>query len=75
MLREVPIAQVPDELLHNLNPTGYCESDKLSQVAQSMFGQLPKGLSRVQAIVGGSIKISPIKSVDRCLHHGERRAG
>ena len=49
--QEVPIAQVPDELLHNLNPTRYCESDKLSQVAQSMFGQLPKGLSRVQAIV------------------------
>ena len=48
---EVPIADVPDELLHNLNPTRYCESDRLSATTQSMFGQLPRGLSRVQAIV------------------------
>jgi transglutaminase-like putative cysteine protease len=49
--QEVPIAELPDELLHNLNPTRYCESDQLSQVSQDMFGQLPQGLSRVQAIV------------------------
>jgi transglutaminase-like putative cysteine protease len=49
--QEVPIADVPDDLLHNLNPTRYCESDHLSQVTQEMFGQLPRGLSRVQAIV------------------------
>jgi transglutaminase-like putative cysteine protease len=48
---EVPIADVPDDLLHNLNPTRYCESDRLSLTTQSMFGQLPRGLSRVQAIV------------------------
>jgi len=47
---EVPIAELPDELLHNLNPTRYCESDHLSQATQTMFGQLPRGLSRVQAI-------------------------
>jgi transglutaminase-like putative cysteine protease len=49
--QEVPIAALPDDLLHNLNPTRYCESDQLSQVTQEMFGQLPQGLSRVQAIV------------------------
>ncbi len=49
--REWPIADLPDDLLHNLNPTRYCESDHLSAVSQSLFGQLPLGLSRVQAIV------------------------
>lgn len=48
---ELPIAELPDDLLHNLNPTRYCESDHLSQVTQGMFGQLPRGLSRVQAVV------------------------
>jgi transglutaminase-like putative cysteine protease len=48
---EVPIAELPDDLLHNLNPTRYCESDHLSQDTQAMFGHLPQGLSRVQAIV------------------------
>lgn len=48
--QELPIAELPDDLLHNLNPTRYCESDHLSQATQAMFGQLPRGLSRVQAI-------------------------
>ena len=49
--QELPIADLPDDLLHNLNPTRYCESDHLSAAAQAMFGQLPRGLSRVLAIV------------------------
>ena len=49
--QEVPIAELPDDLLHNLNPTRYCESDHLSQATQGLFGQLPHGLSRVQAVV------------------------
>lgn len=49
--QELPIAELPDDLLHNLNPTRYCESDELSQATQQMFGQLPRGMSRVQAIV------------------------
>lgn len=48
---EVAIADLPDDLLHNLNATRYCESDALSQVTQQMFGQLPRGLGRVQALV------------------------
>lgn len=48
---EVPIAQVPDEVLHHLNPTRYCESDHLGRVAQKIFGGLPPGYTRVQAIV------------------------
>lgn len=49
--QELPIADLPDELLHNLNPTRFCESDHLSQETQAMFGHLPRGLSRVQAVV------------------------
>jgi len=47
---EVPIAELPDELMHNLMPTRYCESDQLSRAAQKLFGALPPGHSRVQAI-------------------------
>lgn len=48
---ELAIADLPDDVLHHLNPTRYCESDALSQVTQQMFGQLPRGLRRVQAVV------------------------
>jgi len=48
---EVPIAQLPDELMHNLNPTRYCESDHLGQAAQKIFGGLPHGYARVQGVV------------------------
>ena len=48
---EMSIAELPDELLHNLSPTRYCESDHLSRAAQKIFGQLPRGHARVQAIV------------------------
>lgn len=48
---EVPIADLPDDLLHNLNPTRYCESDHLGRTAQMMFGASPPGHARVQAIV------------------------
>ncbi len=48
---QLAIAEVPDELLHNLMPTRYCESDELGRTAQALFGQLPPGLPRVQAVV------------------------
>ena len=48
---EVPIAQLPDELMHNLNPTRYCESDHLGQTAQQIFAGLPNGYARVQGVV------------------------
>lgn len=47
---EMAIADLPDDLIHNLMPTRYCESDLLSRVAQKMFGQLPAGYPRVQAV-------------------------
>jgi transglutaminase-like putative cysteine protease len=47
---EVPVQGIPDEVLHFILPTRYCESDLLSPVAQQMFGALPSGHSRVRAI-------------------------
>ena len=48
--QEAPIHDLPDEVLHYLMPTRYCESDLLGQSAAELFGQLGKGHSRVQAI-------------------------
>lgn len=47
---EVPVAELPDEVLRFLTPTRYCESDHLGPAALQLFGALPKGYSRVQAI-------------------------
>ena len=47
---EHPIADLPDNVLHNLMPTRYCESDLLASAALKLFGQLPHGVSRVEAI-------------------------
>ena len=47
---EIAIAELPDDLLHNLMPTRYCESDHLGRAAQKMFGALAPGHARVQAI-------------------------
>ena len=49
-LDETPVSSVPDDVLHYLMPSRYCESDVLSRAAQQLFGHLPKGLSRVRAI-------------------------
>lgn len=47
---ELPVAQLPDAVLHNLMPTRYCESDLLGPAAFKLFGALPPGGRRVQAI-------------------------
>lgn len=47
---EVPVHDLPDELLHYLTPTRYCESDHLGPNAAELFGQLPQGYARVQAV-------------------------
>jgi transglutaminase-like putative cysteine protease len=48
---EVPVAQLPDEALSFLMGSRYCETDRLSQLAWSLFGSTPRGWARVQAIV------------------------
>jgi transglutaminase-like putative cysteine protease len=47
---EQPIAALPDEILHNLMPTRYCESDLLGPASQKLFGTLAPGAARVQAV-------------------------
>ncbi|MEJ8821994.1 transglutaminase family protein [Variovorax humicola] len=50
-LAESPINAVPNDVLHYLMPTRYCESDVMSRAAQQLFGDLPPGIGRVKAIV------------------------
>lgn len=50
-LPEVPVNEVPNSVLHYLMPTRYCESDVMARAAMQLFGDLPQGIGRVQAIV------------------------
>jgi transglutaminase-like putative cysteine protease len=45
------VADLPDELLHFTLASRYCESDRLSNTAWALFGAVPEGWSRVQAVV------------------------
>jgi transglutaminase-like putative cysteine protease len=47
---ELPVEALPDDVLHHLLPTRYCESDLLANAALRLFGGLPPGRARVQAI-------------------------
>ena len=49
-LGEVPIAELPLEVLHYIYPSRYCQSDRLRRQATREFGHLRQGYSRVQAI-------------------------
>jgi transglutaminase-like putative cysteine protease len=48
---EHPIAELPSDVLRYLMSSRYCEVDSLSAIALDLFGHLPKGWSRVQAVV------------------------
>ena len=48
--RNVPVGELPSELLRYTLPSRYCDSDKLMDFAWQQFGQVPHGLPRVQAI-------------------------
>lgn len=48
---ELPVSRLPDELLPDILPTRYCESDVLGPFVRETFGALRPGLSRVRAIV------------------------
>lgn len=47
---EMAIANLPTDVLPYLYPSRYCESDKLQTLAMQLFGHLPKGYVRVEAI-------------------------
>lgn len=48
--RQVPVEELPDEALPFLLSSRYCEVDLLSQTAWDLFGKMPPGWTRVQAI-------------------------
>lgn len=48
--REWPVSDLPDECLVYLMGSRYCQTDLMSQTAWDLFGALPQGWSRVQAI-------------------------
>ncbi|OQK18049.1 transglutaminase [Methyloprofundus sedimenti] len=49
-IEENNYSDLPDEVLPYLNPSRYCESDKLGRFAMQEFGQLAPGFLRVRAI-------------------------
>jgi transglutaminase-like putative cysteine protease len=48
--RQLPIEQLPDDVLLYLMASRYCETDKLTDLAWSLFGSTPPGWQRVMAI-------------------------
>ena len=49
--RQIAVQDLPDAVLPYLLGSRYCDTDKLSQTAWSLFGSGPEGWARVQAIV------------------------
>jgi transglutaminase-like putative cysteine protease len=49
-INEVPMAQLPLEILQYIYPSRYCQSDRLMRLAQSEFGYLVPDYSRITAI-------------------------
>ena len=51
LARETPVEELPDDVLGYLLGSRYCETDHLSGLAWNLFGHMPPGWARVQAIV------------------------
>jgi len=49
--RQIPVAELPDEVMVYLLGSRYCDTDKLSNLAWSLFGGITSGWELVQAIV------------------------
>ena len=48
--RELPVENLPHEVLRYLLASRYCEVDRLLDAAGNLFGNVPPGWSRVQAV-------------------------
>ena len=48
---QIPVEELPSEVLVYLLGSRYCETDRLSDTAWSLFGHIQPGWARVQAIV------------------------
>jgi len=51
LAQEVPVDDLPSEVLGYLLGSRYCETDHLAPLAWNLFGDMPRGWARVQAIV------------------------
>jgi len=49
--RQIQVQDLPDEVMVFLLGSRYCETDRLSDTAWSLFGNTPTGWARVQAIL------------------------
>lgn len=49
-LNELDYTELPADVLPYLNPSRYCESDKLGKFAADMFGNMNRGFKRVSSI-------------------------
>jgi transglutaminase-like putative cysteine protease len=49
--REVPVQELPNDVLQFLLNSRYCEVDRLGAVALDLFGHLTPGWDRVQAVI------------------------
>ncbi|ABD89162.1 transglutaminase-like domain-containing protein [Rhodopseudomonas palustris] len=49
--RQLPVAELPDDALIYLLGSRYCDTDRMSNLAWSLFGGITSGWERVQAIV------------------------
>ena len=47
---QLPVQELPDDVLVYLLGSRYCDTDHLSNLAWSLFGRGPSGWARVQAI-------------------------
>jgi len=48
---QAPVEKLPDDLVVFLLGSRYCETDRLTEIAWSLFGDTPPGARRVEAIV------------------------
>ena len=48
--REIPVQKLPHDVLRYLYNSRYCEVDRFSTIALELFGGVPPGWSRVQAV-------------------------
>jgi transglutaminase-like putative cysteine protease len=50
--REIPVQHLPKDALQYLLSSRYCEVDRMSNIAAQLFGGIPPGWNRVQAVCG-----------------------
>lgn len=48
--REIPVQDLPSDALRYLLSSRYCEVDRMSNIAAELFGAVPPGWNRVQAV-------------------------